>query len=54
MAKFFREFVSLERRTFNLRFGEFIASSLSGFVAGAVVASIVWITAMYLSGVLGQ
>lgn len=42
MAQLFREFVSLEKRVFGFQIGEHLASALSGFVAGAVVATIIW------------
>lgn len=42
MAKILREFVSDEKRSYKFRLGRTIASSLAGFVAGAIAASIVW------------
>jgi len=38
-----RDFVSEEKREYKFKFGQLIASSLSGFIGGAVVASIIWI-----------
>ena len=37
-----RDFVSEEPRKFHFRIGHELASSLTGFVVGAVVASLVW------------
>jgi uncharacterized protein HemY len=37
-----RDFVSYEKRVFTFALGKNIASSLSGFVAGVVIASVVW------------
>jgi len=42
MNKLAREFVSKEDRKFSMRLGSHLASPLSGFLAGAVVATIVW------------
>jgi len=38
------EFVSKEKKNFKLRLGRAIASSLSGFLAGLVVASILFLS----------
>ena len=43
----FKDFISHERREFSFKLGERMASSLSGFIAGAIVASIMWGLAMY-------
>ena len=48
MGKFFREFVSMEKRSYAMKLGNFTASSLAGFVAGAVVASLIWYTIIYV------
>lgn len=40
--KLFRDFVSNEDRTYRVRIGHVLASSLSGFVAGVIVASLVF------------
>jgi len=37
-----KDFVCKESRDFNFKLGTQLASSLSGFVAGVVVSSIVW------------
>ncbi len=52
MYGIFREFISQESRKFKFKIGHHIASSLSGFVAGVVAASIVWITAIWAGKVL--
>jgi hypothetical protein len=46
MIKFLKEFVCEENRKFKFRVGNMLASGLSGFVAGAVFASIFWMVAM--------
>ena len=47
-----RDFISHEHRDFSVKFGKRVASSLSGFVAGAVVATIIWGLGFYLSTAL--
>ena len=42
MNKIIRDFVSEEQREYNFKIGAVVASSLSGFIAGFVVASILW------------
>ena len=42
--KVLRDFVSDEKRVYNFQIGKVMASSLAGFVIGAVVATIVLIT----------
>ncbi|MEI7424714.1 MAG: hypothetical protein WCK10_01185 [Candidatus Staskawiczbacteria bacterium] len=42
IKKFFREFVSEEKRNFKISLGTTMASSLAGIVAGVILASIVW------------
>ncbi len=37
------DFVSHESKTYRFRMGTVIASSLSGFIAGALIASIAWL-----------
>jgi len=44
-SKFFREFVSDERRNYKLKIGSTVASSLAGVICGAVMASIIWYVA---------
>ena len=44
----FEEFVSGEKKKFDFKIGISLASALSGFIAGAVVATIIWATAVYL------
>ena len=43
--KFFRDFVSDEKRVFKFQIGKVMASSLAGFVVGAIVATIIFVTA---------
>ena len=43
-----KQFVSDEEKTFRVRIGKLLASGLSGFIAGAVFASIFWITVIVL------
>jgi hypothetical protein len=42
----FRDFVSHEARVFKFTIGNAVASSLSGLIAGMVIASIVWVSAI--------
>lgn len=42
-GKITRDFISKEPRRFHVRLGHTLASSLSGFVGGVIVATIVWI-----------
>jgi len=37
-----RDFISEEPRKFRFKMGRYLASSLSGFVVGIIVASIMW------------
>lgn len=46
MNKLTRDFISEEKRDYKFRLGGLIASSLSGFVGGAIVATIIWIIAL--------
>ncbi|MCX6754290.1 MAG: hypothetical protein NTU81_00470 [Candidatus Nomurabacteria bacterium] len=46
MNNLLKEFVSNEPRNFSFKIGKDLASSLSGFVAGIIVASIVWYTSI--------
>jgi len=43
------EFISHETRKFRFKIGHHIASSLSGFIAGAAFASIIWFTGIWIS-----
>lgn len=43
MNKLTRDFVSEEKRQYDFKFGQVIASSLFGFICGSVVASMIWI-----------
>jgi len=44
MKRLLRDFVSDEKRTFKFQIGKVMASSLAGFVIGAVVATIILVT----------
>ena len=44
MKEILREFISNEKRSYKLKFGKVIASSLAGFVIGAIVATIILVT----------
>ena len=41
------DFISQEPRAYRVKFGHIIASSLSGVIAGAVIASIIWLTGIW-------
>ena len=43
-----RDFISKEERTFKFKLGWLTASSLSGFIAGVISASIIWFAAVYV------
>jgi hypothetical protein len=43
-----KDFVSSEKHDYHICMGKHIASSLSGFIAGAVVSSIIWGVGVYL------
>lgn len=42
MEKLTRDFVSKEPRSYRLKIGRTVASSLTGFIVGVISASIVW------------
>jgi hypothetical protein len=44
----FKQFICEEHKNFKVRIGNVLASSLSGFIAGAIFASIFWIFVMIL------
>lgn len=44
MKKISEDFISNDPKTFEWKIGHVLASSLSGFIAGLIVASIVFIT----------
>ena len=46
--KFLRDFISDEKRVFRFQIGKIIASSLAGFVVGAISATIVLVTGYVL------
>ena len=45
-SKLMRDFISEENRNYKLRIGSTIASSLTGIVCGAILASIIWFIAL--------
>lgn len=48
-----RDFVSQEQREYKVKVGGILASALSGFIAGVIVASIIWMVAFrYLASEL--
>jgi hypothetical protein len=47
MHKLTRDFVSEEKRHFDFKLGEVMASALTGFVVGVIVASVVWMLAIH-------
>jgi hypothetical protein len=47
-----QDFVSQEKRTFRLSIGRALASSLAGFIAGMIVASILWTVGIWYVGQL--
>ncbi len=48
MNKVIKDFVSEEEKSYKFRLGTLIASSLSGFIAGMVVASaLIWVLLNY-------
>jgi hypothetical protein len=50
MNRVARDFISQEPRTFPFKIGRYLASGLSGFVTGVVVASIVWFIGVWYLG----
>ncbi len=49
-----REFISKEERVFDMALGKVLASALAGFVAGALAATIIFVTLFYASGKWGM
>jgi len=47
MEKILRDFVSHEQRQYNFKLGQVVASALTGFLAGLISASIIWMLALY-------
>src|SRR3989338_59731 len=47
MRHLIRDFISEETRHYKFKLGELVASALTGFIVGVVVASIVWMLAFY-------
>lgn len=46
MNKFLQDFISEDSRDYKFKIGHILASSLSGFICGAVVANIIWMIAL--------
>ncbi len=46
------EFISHETKKFKFKMGRHLASSLSGFIAGVVFASIMWATGIWIKNML--
>jgi hypothetical protein len=42
MSKILRDFISEENRDYKFKLGRMVASSLTGFIFGAIMASIIW------------
>ncbi|MBU6500695.1 MAG: hypothetical protein KGJ89_03475 [Patescibacteria group bacterium] len=49
-----QDFVSQESRGFKFKIGRYIASSLSGFVAGVIAASIIWFGVLWVTNLYGN
>ncbi len=47
MRHLIRDFISEETRHYKFKLGELVASALTGFIVGVVIASIVWMLAFY-------
>ena len=47
MGNMTRDFVSDESRKFRFKLGKYLASSLSGFVVGVIVASMAWLIGIW-------
>ncbi len=45
MNKAIRDFISEENRKYKFKFGHLVASSLSGFICGVIIATIIWMIA---------
>lgn len=43
MSNIVKEFICEEQKSFRVKVGKLLASSLSGFIAGAVFATIFWV-----------
>jgi hypothetical protein len=44
MKNLFRDFISYEKRDYNYKIGRTVASSLTGFLVGAITTHIIWFT----------
>ena len=54
MDELAKDFVSKEEREYRFKLGTVIASSLSGFLAGFISASIIWIMLIIVARTLNQ
>lgn len=43
---YLRDFVSYEHRDYQVKIGRTVASALTGFIIGATVSHIIWLTAV--------
>jgi hypothetical protein len=46
LKSFFRDFISEESRSFRIKLGYTLASSLAGLIAGVIISSVIWYYAM--------
>lgn len=44
MKNIFRDFISYENRSYQHKIGRTVASSLTGFIVGALASHIIWMT----------
>lgn len=44
MKNLFRDFISYEKRDYDYKIGRTVASSLTGFLVGAIATHIIWFT----------
>ena len=49
MEKLLNDFVSKEQRDFSFKIGRDLASSLSGFITGVIITSMVWFTCLMIA-----
>jgi len=43
MARIRDDFISTDNRVYKFKIGQVIASSLSGFIAGFITATVIWV-----------
>lgn len=46
MKNLFRDFVCYDKRDYKHKIGRTVASSLTGFIVGAIASHIIWLTVM--------